>query len=95
VTARVDDCCGDPSTCARPCGVLGYGAQPIVRSRFFGSTRPAELKIPAVHAPVAETESHGTRYELRMFAWYFLAGCGLAMLLCAIVMFFRVTGGAQ
>jgi hypothetical protein len=55
VTASVNNCCGDPSNCWEPCGILGKSAEHVRRSSyhafFSGESRPkTELILPALPA---------------------------------------------
>jgi hypothetical protein len=103
MTARVDDCCGDPSNCVRVCGIFGLRAAKSAPARFHGSVRDAELRLPAVVAAPAPPRKVGLFERLiagpqgdvtlkRRFLE--LLGClacgtGLALLLVSIVLFFR------
>jgi hypothetical protein len=46
MTARVDDCCGDPSQCWEPCGILGKSAEHARRSAVvFATKRDADTFV--------------------------------------------------
>jgi hypothetical protein len=103
MTARVDNCCGDPSNCVRVCGIFGLRAAKSAPARFHGSVRHAELRLPAVVAAPSPPRKVGLferliagpqgdpslREDFLSFLGCLACGTGLAFLLVGIVMFFR------
>lgn len=121
MTARVDDCCGDPKNC-RDYGCVIFSAYRRVQpARFFGASRPnTELALPYVpqpHCPGCACPPNETCWDRKRsgrkvglferliagpqgdptlkedflsFLGCVACGTGLAVLLIAIVMFFRI-----
>jgi hypothetical protein len=105
MTARVDDCGGDPKACFDSCGIIGREAAQarVSAARFHGADRPAELRLPAVSAPPALVRKVGLferliagpqgdvtlKDDFLSFLGCVACGTGLAFLLVGIVMFFR------